>query len=300
MDGTVVDTSKGWLLNALIILLSAHTLLEFLSHLGFLPDPVEEYLEKKRQKRAKELIDHTIASMGLTQLTEHVKVGRTVSEVLNFAESEVIDDLGPLLDEIVAKSIEKGQFLIGSNTKQPVHYFVNLRKIFCQNHGEQDRQMANIMIQFVKEKFLLNQLTCDFVVARKEGLVLLAYLVAKAMGKPLLLHSETPSVWDKPTTQPKFFDYSVAKDSKAILVDDSCVGGTSFQTIASDLKAKGVHLEHVFVLFCRKECAAEAFLTKHKLQLHSIRQYDDITLAPMIMKSQSKLGHNTEHERSIS
>jgi orotate phosphoribosyltransferase len=268
----------------LLLILSIHTIIDVLENLGWLPEWIDRRLHKKREAT----MQHTLESIGVTPKIPWVK---SVNQALDIKSEIALPEAHPELKErlrnIVSKYIESHRFTIGSTSRIPVKYFINLRHAFCAAPKDEiDKQLAEIMLAHIKECFKRNSLSASAVVARKNGLNILGYLVARAMGLPLLLYTEDVSIWcaengKDGSIHPRHIDYNLPKFSTAIIVDDSCVGGGSFKDLADDLRKHGINIEHAFVLFTRKEVDAVQSLRSHGLTLHPLDSYSDAELSQL-------------------
>jgi len=261
-------------LSVLLALLTVRTILDALVALGLAPKKLRDWLAYNRREELRTLI----TELGLQ---DQVKRARSTAQVLSIRREfhEENDKLRARLEAIVASHIDEGDYRIGSTSKHSVNYFANLRQAFCEaTPGEElDRVLAEIMIEFIANECRKSCISFDLVVARRNGLDVLGYLVAKSMNKPFLLYSARDGVFvrSKGKSEVKVLDYTPERNHRAIIVDDSCVGGSEFREMASALKESGSVVTDVFVLFCREEVNAAKSMANDKLTLHALDSYGD-------------------------
>lgn len=272
-------------IGVVIVLLTVRTVLDALVALNLAPPRLRRWLTASRREELRALIKE----LGLE---EQIERARSTAQVLSIRREfhENDDKLRQRLDRIVARHIDEGDYSIGSTTKRGVKYFVNVREAFCNPplDEEFDRVLAEIMIDFIANKMQSDGISFDMVVARRNGLDILGYLVAKSMRKPLLLYSDHDGgVWLRSNgeAEQKMLDYHPDRVRRAIIVDDSCVGGSEFREMAATLRRDSVQVKHVFVLFCRAEVDAAAKLGKDWLTLHALDAYDDERLGKLLEAS---------------
>lgn len=275
----------------ILVIVSVHTLVDILDKVGYLPEWIEKKLHGHKEKEILEII----SKLGIDQKARWF---RSVNQVLEIRSEIAPCDFNPHLRDhlriIVKDYIEEGRYTIGSNSKIPVKFFVNLRHAFCTSPScEYDKRLAEIMLAQIRDTFRRDGISAGVVVGRKNGLNLLAYIVARSMGLPLLLYSEDVSIWnprngEAATARPRHLDYDLPVGAEAIIVDDSCVGGGSFKDLALDLKRQNIKVEHAFILFCRKEVNACKALLQDGITLHFIDEYNDNDLSEMKYPSYKK------------
>lgn len=275
---TVYVVLKDVTIVGILVIVSIHTIVEILDKIGYLPG----WLGQKLHKRNEKTIVEILSKLGINQKARWI---RSIDQVLDipspFPDNEVNPVLRDHLRRIVKDYIEEGAYVIGSTSQVPVQYFVNLRHAFCSSpEREFDKRLAGIMLTYIRDTFRREGISADAVAARRGGLTLLAYLVARAMGIQLLLYSEDAAVWnprkgEQAKSRPRHMDYDLPPGTQAIIIDDSCVGGGSFRDLARDLKRHGIIVSHAFVLFCRKEVDARTALQQDGITFHSIDEYRD-------------------------
>lgn len=304
----IFDFVKYSTLILLFVILSVHIIIDVLDKIGWLPESLEKMLHKHKKalilevlaeagvkpRSYEEVVRHTLDALGVKPKVPWVK---SINQVLDIRSEISLPESHPnlqeLLGRIVAQYIEENEFTIGSTSKVPVQYYVNLRHAFCAAPYEEiDKRLAEIMLAHIKECFRRDGISTDAVVARKSGLNILGYLVARAMGLPLLLYTEDVSVWtphpgESPTSRPRVIDYYLPPNSKAIIVDDSCVGGGSFRDLANNLRSNNILVAHAFVLFARREIDVVQALRSDGIELHALDFYCDADLQELYCPSKT-------------
>lgn len=113
----------------------------------------------------------------------------------------------------------------------------------------------------------------DAFFSRKSGLDLLGYHVSHIFDLPFVLYHDNRSIIKG--NKIKAFDYLPENITNPIIIDDSCMGGSSIAKLARDFKDEtGVGVEHAFILFIRKLESVEK-LKKAGVELHYLEHYDD-------------------------
>ena len=219
-------------------------------------------------KNENEKIVRTLEQLGILSRVKHFK---SITQAIETGFTSLTDnELRQNFNSIVRLYIDTGPLVVGDNSEQKVDYFLNLRTAFCTDYT---KQLVEILCSFIINRSLEEGIEYDCVVSRKSGLDLLGYHVALALDLRFVLFHDQRSILRNNNI--RSFDYLPDNIANPIIVDDSCVGGSSIANMAKQFQTEtGIKINHAFLLFTR-DTNSVAKLRRAGVDLHVIEHFDD-------------------------
>lgn len=255
----------GFITTGIIVLaVSIRSVIDVLKATGVFPRSWVNFIYKNEDEKIK----RTLQELGVLSKVNHYKA---LTLGLNSKFVGMSDDQCKEQISNLSKSfIENSPLIVGDSTKEKLNYYLNLRGAFTSGRAE---LMVELICSFLSNTASKEAIEYDCIISRKSGLDLLGYHVAHIFGLPFILYHDQRSILKD--SKIKSFDYLPEEVQKPIIIDDSCMGGSSIASLAMDYKEEtGVQIEHAFVLFIRKEASVEK-LNKVGVNLHYLEFYDD-------------------------
>lgn len=265
-------------------LITIRTIADFWHALSF---PTPQFLRGFFERQEDQIIERVLKKTGLLDNHDSVRQFRIA---LSIPPTHFTGSYQEALKEIIIEYVDTNKWLVGRDGVTEVRHFINLRSaILDSSKGE---TLAKILLEFIKhETSNIEQqipIVFDCIVGNKHGSPALSYLVAQGIrgNFPLLWVSNDVHIQKNGETI--FIEGSTSPlPQQAILIDDSTTDGRMIMDCVEHLRAKGIKINHVFLLFSRKEKDVKDRLAKIDVYLHSIWELDDEDISKWLKEKSS-------------
>ncbi len=200
-----------------------------------------------------------------------------LSAAPEYSKHKIFNLLKPSCSNKAAKQLEDAivPYILSSRDCRPlgldgrirVQYFVDF---FAMSHDEDKREfLVKLLSDSIRSKCRIadyNGIACP-----KDGNVLLAYALAKKLGKPLLYIRSSVLFG-------KWIEGGLPSGKKLLLVDDVAADGELMLESINNARRSGYVIDRVFTLVRRTEGDADSLLSHIKVDIESIKVYGDIEL----------------------
>lgn len=160
---------------------------------------------------------------------------------------------------------------IGYDGRIRIQYFVDFFTACYER--EKREQLVSAMVDNICHYCDLDDY--DGIACPKDGNILLAYEVAKALQMSLVYVR-------KDVLFGRWVDGALASGCKLILVDDCAIDGEIITENINNARRSGFVIDKVFTLIDRKEGDASLFLEALDVPLYSLDSYSDVDLRTLV------------------
>lgn len=269
----ILDTISWAAVIIIMAFITIRSVLDVAKGMGFLPSTWYNLLYKSEEERFKRLLN----DLGILPRKKHYQALTNFLDNPSLNHTHSMSEIEKSLVEICKGHITKQDLTVGDNSKLKIQYFLSLRKAFLNDH---DLVLAKLMASFIVHKTREEGINFDAIVSRKSAFDILGYLVSKILNVPFILCHDHKSIFGNKGIVP--FDFFPSNVSCPLIVDDSCVGGSSIIEIANYLKSENINSSvSAFVFFTRKPDLKEK-MEKNGVVLHYLKYFDDASLEALL------------------
>lgn len=270
----VASAIGGLSLLIILLMVTVRSLID----VGLATNLLPAWLVRRAKDVKREELRAALQELGLTAKVDSY---RALSQCEAIPATVLTGRYKESLQYLINDAIVETHMVVGRDIDINLHYFVNLRER-CLSHEYAER-CAKIMCEFLREKIAEQRAVIEAIVTQKNGSVFLAYEVARILDLPLLIVSEKAHIkTGQGREELKLEGHGLIGPENiqsAVFIDDSTTDGHMVVDCANALRKHSIRMPHAFVLFYRKEGGAKKALEAADVQLHSVVEVDDETLA---------------------
>lgn len=270
---SALDTISWGAVIVIMTFITIRSVIDVAKGMGFLPTAWYNFLYKSEEERFKRLLD----DLGILPRKKHYQALTNFLDNPSLNHTHNMNEVEKSLVDVCKSYITKQELTVGDNSKLKIKYFLSLRKAFLNDN---DLLLARLMASFIIHKTRDEGIIFDAIVSRKSAFDILGYLVSKILNVPFILCHDHKSIFGNKGIIP--FDFFPSSVANPIIVDDSCVGGSSIIEIANYLKRENIYSPiPAFVFFTRKPDLKEK-MEKNGVNLHYLKYFDDMSLETLL------------------
>lgn len=257
-------------------LVCVRSIIDVARQVGFLPEPLEQWLDKRESKRVVDILTH----LGVYQHRDELQARSLMWRV---PLSVGADSTQAELANLLVTMCETGTYAVGISGEVAIRRFINIRGKAALVR-QQCHRLAEILTNHIG-KLLADPASFgafDCIVTHRRGSMFLAYEVAALLSMPLLIVDNEAPTTVRVQTAALVVEGIRDNVARALFVDDSTTTGRMIAECHRVLNASHIDLVDALVLFLRKEGQPREQLEGMGVRLHACVEVDDASIDRMM------------------